>query len=260
MSKVIAVGNNKGGVAKTTTAVNLAKGLADAGMRVLLIDADPQGNATAAVGYDEPDMLEDTLASVMLKAIKDEEIEPGYAILHNAGGFDVLPGNIELSELEAILVNVMDRERVLKQFITMVRPMYEYIIIDCAPSLGTITTNAFVAADSVLIPVQASYMPVKGLEQLVKHITRIRKHINYDLEIEGILLTMVDARSNFSKDIIELVQNSYGQKVRVFKDVIPRSVRAEESTAEGISIFEYDPKGKVALAYQSLTDEVLADE
>ena len=142
----------------------------------------------------------------------------------------------------------------------MVRPMYEYIIIDCAPSLGTITTNAFVAADSVLIPVQASYMPVKGLEQLVKHITRIRKHINYDLEIEGILLTMVDARSNFSKDIIELVQNSYGQKVRVFKDVIPRSVRAEESTAEGISIFEYDPKGKVALAYQSLTDEVLANE
>lgn len=117
-----------------------------------------------------------------------------------------------------------------------------------------------VAADSVLIPVQASYMPVKGLEQLVKHITRIRKHINYDLEIEGILLTMVDARSNFSKDIIELVQNSYGKKVRVFKDVIPRSVRAEESTAEGISIFEYDPKGKVALAYQSLTDEVLANE
>lgn len=165
-----------------------------------------------------------------------------------------------MSELEAMLVNVMDRERILKQYVTMVKPMYDFILLDCAPSLGTITTNAFVAADSVLIPVQASYMPVKGLEQLVKHITRIRKHINYDLEIEGILLTMVDSRSNFSKEIMEMVQNSYGSHVKIFKEFIPRSVRAEESTAEGISIFEYDPKGKVAYAYQSLTEEVLADE
>lgn len=257
MSKVIAIGNNKGGVAKTTTAVNLAKGLADEGMRVLLIDADPQGNATAAVGYDEPDMIEENLATAMQLIIKDEDIEPGYGILNNEGGFDVMPGNIELSELEAMLVNVMDRERILKQYVTMVKPMYDYIILDCAPSLGTITTNAFVAADSVIIPVQASYMPVKGLEQLVKHITRIRKHINYDLEIEGILLTMVDSRSNFSKEIIETVQNSYGKNVRIFKEFIPRSVRAEESTAEGISIFEYDPRGKVAAAYKALTEEVL---
>lgn len=257
MSKVIAIGNNKGGVAKTTTAVNLAKGLADEGMRVLLIDADPQGNATAAVGYDEPDMIEENLATAMQLIIKDEDIEPGYGILNNEGGFDIMPGNIELSELEAMLVNVMDRERILKQYVTMVKPMYDYIILDCAPSLGTITTNAFVAADSVIIPVQASYMPVKGLEQLVKHITRIRKHINYDLEIEGILLTMVDSRSNFSKEIIETVQNSYGKNVRIFKEFIPRSVRAEESTAEGISIFEYDPRGKVAAAYKALTEEVL---
>lgn len=141
MTKVIAIGNNKGGVAKTTTAVNLAKGLADAGKRVLLIDADPQGNATAAVGYDEPDSIEINLATVMIKEIKDEDMEPGFGILENEGGFDVLPGNIELSELESVLVNVMDRERVLKQYITMVKPMYDYILIDCAPSLGTITTN-----------------------------------------------------------------------------------------------------------------------
>lgn len=260
MNRVIAIGNNKGGVAKTTTAVNLTKGLADAGKRVLLIDADPQGNATAAVGYDEPDMLEESLATVMIKSIKDEDVEAGFAILHNEGGFDILPGNIELSELEATLVNVMDRERVLKRYIQEIKDEYDYIIIDCAPSLGTITTNAFVAADSVLIPVQASYMPVKGLEQLVKHITRIKKHINNNLEIEGILLTMVNVRSNFSKDIIEMVRNSYGKNVRIFKEIIPRSVRAEESTAEGISIFEYDPKGKVALAYQSLTNEVMANE
>ena len=258
MGRVIAIGNNKGGVAKTTTAVNLAKGLVDKGKKVLLIDADPQGNATAAVGYDEPDTIEETLADVMVMEIKDEDINYSeYAILHNIGGFDVLPGNIELSELEAVLVNVMDRERVMSRYIEKVRHLYDFIIIDCAPSLGTITTNAFVAADSVLIPVQASYMPVKGLEQLVVHITRIKKRINYSLDIEGILITMVDSRSNFSKEIVELVNRSYGQRVKVFKEFIPRSVRAEESIAEGISIFEYDPKGKVAMAYSSLTEEVI---
>lgn len=260
MSKVIAIGNNKGGVGKTTTAVNLVKGLADAGMKVLLIDADPQGNATAAVGFDEPDLLEDTLASVMVRVIKDEDMDPGYAILRNQGGFDVLPGNIELSELEAMLVSEMDRERILKQYIELVKTNYDYIVIDCAPSLGTITTNVFASADSVLIPVQASYMPVKGLEQLVKYITRIRKRINNDLAIEGILITMVDSRNNFTKDIIEHVHNSYGKSVRIFKEVIPRSVRAEESTAEGISIFEYDPNGKIANAYKSLANEVLSNE
>lgn len=259
MTKVIAIGNNKGGVAKTTTAVNLAKGLADAGKKVLLIDADPQGNATVAVGFDEPDVITTNLATVLLNIVNDEEMSPDYGIVKNNCGFDLLPGNIELSELEVNLVNAFDRERIMKQYISMVKPFYDYIIIDCAPSLGTITTNAFVAADSVLIPVQASYMPVKGLEQLVKHITRVRK-INKDLEIEGILLTMVDSRCNFSKDIIELVSNSYGKNVRIFKEVIPKSVRAEESTAEGISIFEYDPKGKVAAAYRSLTSEVLEVE
>lgn len=260
MSKVIAVGNNKGGVGKTTTAINLAKGLADAGKRVLLIDADPQGNATAAVGYDEPDMLETNLATALIKVINDEDMDPGYGILSNECGFDLLPGNIELSELEVRLVNTMDRERVMKQYITMVRPFYEYIIVDCAPSLGTITTNVFVAADSVLIPVQASYMPVKGLEQLVKHITRIKKHINYELDIEGILITLVDSRTNFSKEIIKLIRNSYGHRVKVFTEFIPRSVRAEECTAEGVSIFDYEPEGTVAMAYQALAEEVLANE
>lgn len=260
MSRTIAIGNNKGGVGKTTTAINLASGLAREGKRVLLIDADPQGNSTAAVGYDEPDNIEISLATIMKMEINDVDIEPGYGVLSNKEGFDVLPGNIELSELEITLVNVMNRERVMKDYITMVSPFYDYIIIDCAPSLGTITTNAFVAADSVLIPVQASYMPVKGLEQLVKQITRIKKHINPNLEIEGILMTMVNERTNFAKEILDMVQESYGKSVRVFKQFIPRSVRAEESTAEGVSIFSFEPNGKVASAYKSLTDEVLADE
>lgn len=257
LCRVIAIANNKGGTSKTTTCINLAKGLSDFGKRVLIIDSDPQGNATAAVGIDEPDALSESLATVLLKCIEDEDLEPGIGIINCSSGFDIMPGNIELSELEVRLVNTMNRERVMKQYITMVRPFYDYILVDCAPSLGTITTNAFVAADSILIPVQASFLPVKGLEALVKHITRIRKHINYDLEIEGILLTMVDSRSNFSKEIIETVQNSYGKNVRIFKEFIPRSVRAEESTAEGISIFEYDPRGKVAAAYKALTEEVL---
>jgi chromosome partitioning protein len=180
--------------------------------------------------------------------------------MQNDEGFDILPGNIELSELEVTLVNVMNRERILKEYITMQSPFYDYIIIDCAPSLGTITTNVFVASDSVLIPVQASYMPVKGLEQLVKQITRIKKHINPHLEIEGILMTMVNERTNFAKEILDKVQKSYGKNVRVFKNFIPRSVRAEESTAVGVSIFTFEPNGKIAAAYKSLTDEVLSDE
>lgn len=185
MSKVIAIGNNKGGVAKTTTAVNLAKGLADAGKKVLLIDSDPQGNATTAVGYDEPDEIDDGLASVMKLIVKDEDFENNVGILHNQNGFDILPGNIELSEFELLLVNTIDRERIMKRYIDKIAAQYDYVIIDCASSLGPITTNAFVAADSVIIPLQASYMSLKGLVQLIKHITRIRKHINYNLEIEG---------------------------------------------------------------------------
>jgi chromosome partitioning protein len=196
----------------------------------------------------------------MKMEINDMDIEPEYGIMQNDEGFDILPGNIELSELEVTLVNVMNRERILKEYITMQSPFYDYIIIDCAPSLGTITTNVFVASDSVLIPVQASYMPVKGLEQLVKQITRIKKHINPHLEIEGILMTMVNERTNFAKEILDKVQKSYGKNVRVFKNFIPRSVRAEESTAVGVSIFTFEPNGKIAAAYKSLTDEVLSDE
>lgn len=260
MCKIIAVANQKGGVGKTTTTSNLGIGLAKQGRKVLLVDADAQGSLTASLGFTEPDKLEATLANVLEKVINDEEIEPDYGILKHAEGIDLMPGNIELSGLEVSLVNVMSRELVLRSYIGRVKDRYDYILIDCTPSLGMITINALACADSILIPVQAAYLPMKGLEQLIKTIGKVKRQINPSLKMEGILLTMVDARTNYARDITALLIDNYGQNVRIFKNSIPMSVRAAEISAEGVSIYQHDPKGKVADAYQSLTREVLADE
>lgn len=259
-AKVIAIANQKGGVGKTTTTSNLGIGLSRMGKKVLLIDADAQGSLTASLGFDEPDKLEISLATVLGKIINDEDMEVGYGILTHDEGIDIMPGNIELSGLEVSLVNVMSRELVLKSYIAQVSNNYDYILIDCMPSLGMITINAFASADSILIPVQAAYLPVKGLEQLIKTIGKVKRQINFDLKIEGILLTMVDSRTNYAKDITALLIENYGSKVRIFKNCIPTSVRAAEISAEGVSIYKHDAKGKVALAYESLTKEVLCDE
>ena len=259
MCKVIAIGNQKGGTAKSTTACNLGIGLAREGERVLLIDADAQGSLTASLGFKEPDSLECTLATVMEKIINDEELEPGEGILHQEEGVDLLPGNIELSGLEVSLVNVMSRERILSEYVHLVREVYDWIIIDCMPSLGMVTINAFACADSILIPVQAAYLPVKGLQQLIKTIGKVKRQINPKLEIEGILLTMVDHRTNYAREIIGMLKEAYGNKVKIFEKMIPLSVRAAECSAEGSSIYRHDPKGKVAAAYRSLTEEVLAN-
>lgn len=260
MRKIIAIANQKGGVGKTTTTSNLGIGLANQGKKVLLIDADAQGSLTASLGFTEPDRLEETLASVRTNIINDEEFEPDYGILKHGEGIDLMPGNIELSGLEVSLVNVMSRELVLRAYIEQVRDRYDYILIDCMPSLGMITINVFACADSIFIPVQAAYLPVKGLEKLIKTIGKVKRQLNPKLEIEGILLTMVDSRTNYARDISELLIENYGSKVRIFENSIPISVRAAEISAEGISIYRYDPKGKVASAYQSLTREVLCDE
>ena len=245
MCKVIVIGNQKGGVGKTTTTSNLGIGLAKKGKKVLLIDADAQGSLTASLGFQEPDKLDVSLATIMANIINEEDMEPDYGILKHDEGVDLMPGNIELSGLEVSLVNVMSRELVLRTYIEQQKERYDYILIDCMPSLGMITINAFASADSILIPVQAAYLPVKGLEQLIKTIGKVKRQINPKLEIEGILLTMVE---------------NYGSKVRIFENSIPMSVRAAEISAEGVSIYEHDPNGKVANAYQSLTEEVLADE
>jgi len=258
--RVIAVANQKGGVGKTTTVGNLGIGLAKWGRKVLVIDADAQGSLTASLGFTEPDKLEISLANILENVIKEEEMEADYGILKHEEGIDLMPGNIELSGLEVSLVNVMSRENVMRSYVESVRESYDYILIDCMPSLGMVTINAFACADSILIPVQAAYLPVKGLEQLIKTIGRVKRQINRKLEIEGILLTMVDNRTNYARDIAALLIETYGSKVRIFENSIPMSVRAAETSAEGVSIYKHDPNGKVAAAYWSLMEEVLEDE
>ena len=256
---VLAVSNQKGGTGKTTTCENLGIGLAQEGKKVLLVDTDPQASLTVALGYPRPDDLSFTLSDAMEKIMTEQPIAPGEGLLHHPEGVDLMPANIMLSGLEVSLVNAMNREKILKQYLDTVWREYDFILLDCMPSLGMLTVNALAAADQVLIPVQAQYLSAKGLEQLLQTINKVRRQINPKLKIEGILLTMVDSRTNYAKEISALIREAYGSNIKVFSTDIPRSVRAAEISAEGRSIFKHDPKGKVAEAYRVLTKEVLSD-
>ncbi len=260
MCRIIAIANQKGGVGKTTTASNLGIGLARHGKKVLLIDADAQGSLTSSLGIREPDKLDTTLANILGRIVTDERVEGEDGIIKHEEGIDLMPGNIELSGLEVSLVNAMSREMVMRSYVEGIKKKYDYILIDCMPSLGMLTINALACADSILIPVQAAYLPVKGLEQLIKTIAKVRRMINPGLKIEGILLTMVDQRTNYAKDIITLLRETYGNRIKIFESSIPNSVRAAEISAEGVSIYRHDSKGKVASAYLALTEEVLRSE
>ena len=258
--KVISLANQKGGTAKTTTTLNLGIGLAKQGRKVLLVDADPQGDLTTALGWTDADNLPVTLATQMQKVLQDEPFTYNEGILHHKEGVDIIPTNIELSGMEISLVNAMSREQTLKLYLSDLKKDYDYILIDCMPSLGLMTINALVAADSVLIPVQAAYLPVKGLQQLIHTIAMVKKRLNRQLVFEGILLTMVDFRTNYAKDVAGKVREAYGEKIEIFDTVIPMSVKAAETSAEGVSIFSHCLNGKVAKAYETIAKEVLGNE
>ena len=257
MAKTIAVVNQKGGVSKSTVCMNLGIGLVREGHKVLVVDFDPQGSLTESLGYQNPDEMEVTVATLMHCAMNGIAFPEGYGIVHHEEGVDLLPANIDLSGIELGLVSQLSREYILKNVLAEIGERYGYILIDNMPSLGMLTINALAAADSVIIPTQAHFLSVMGLDQLLQTIGKVRKQINVKLQIDGILMTMVDNRTNFSREIIELLQETYGSVLNIYDTWIPFSIRAAEASAEGSSIYIHDPKGKVACAYEELTEEVL---
>lgn len=255
--KIISIVNQKGGVGKTVSTVNLAIGLAREGKKVLVIDLDPQGSLTVSLGYREQEKIQVTISYLLEKVINDEVITVGEGVLHHVEGIDVIPANISLSGIEVMLVNTISRESILKEYIEGIDVEYDYCLIDCSPSLGMLTLNALTCADSVIIPLQPQYLSLKGMEQLFKTIKRVKRSLNKELCIEGILITMADCRTNYARDIIDLLHEAYEGKIRIFESVVPLSVRASEISAEGTSIYVHDPNGKVAVAYADVVKEVL---
>lgn len=255
--RTIAVANQKGGTGKTATTVSLGVALARLGRRVLLVDADPQGDLTKSLGWKTPDELEVTLASHLAAAIEGEGLSPRDGILAHAEGVDLMPSNIDLAGMEMPVLMAMSREQLMNIWLSPLKADYDFILIDCAPTLGIIPVNAFVAADSVLIPVSAEHLPASAMADLTKTIKRVRRQINPALSVEGILVTLYDCRNNLARDTEQAIREDYGGKYRVFDAVVPRAVSAAESPAIGVSVFAHDADGKAARAYERLAEEVV---
>jgi len=253
LSKIIAIANQKGGVGKTTTSVNLGACLASLGKKVLLVDIDPQGNTTSGVGINKAD-VSDCIYDVLIN-----EVHPREAMVEtNVPGLTVIPATIQLAGAEIELVSTISREQRLKKSLHMVKDQFDYVLIDCPPSLGILTINSLTAADSVLIPIQCEYYALEGLSQLLNTVRLVQKHLNTSLQIEGVLLTMLDARTNLGIQVIEEVKKYFQQKV--YQTIIPRNVRLSEAPSHGQAIITYDPRSKGAEVYLELAKEVVSYE
>ena len=253
MARIISIANQKGGVGKTTTTVNLGASLAYMGKKVLLVDIDAQGNATSGMGIKKPDVSQDIYDVLVNEQSIQETILPS-----SRENLFIVPATLQLAGAEIELTSMMARESRLKIALKEVEAQYDYILIDCPPSLGHLTINAFTASDAILIPVQCEYYALEGLSQLLNTVRLVQKHFNPELEIEGVLLTMYDARTNLGAEVVEEVRRYFQEKV--YETIIPRNIRLSEAPSHGLSIVDYDLRSKGAEVYQALAKEVLARE
>lgn len=256
-SKVISIVNQKGGVGKTTTTLNLGYALSKQGKKVLLIDLDPQGSLSISMGLEDNDELDITIANLMGLGIEDKPLPDKEEYIVHIDKLDLIPCNIELASIEVSLVNAMSREMILKYIIQDFIDDYEYIIIDCSPSLGMLTINALAACNSVIIPVTPEYLSAKGLELLLRNIMKTKRKINPGIKVDGILLTMYVERMILSREVRKIIEEAYGKQIHIYDNYIPKSVRVGESTLNNKSVIEYDERNKVSIAYENFAQEVM---